>query len=374
MKEKTRNSNYELLRIVSMFYIVLYHIIVHGKVIENSFGTVTMLALIIKCITLVHVNCFILITGYFQCKSKFRFSKVWQLVNISLFYKILILVVLIPLGLITLNYLDIIKQLSFLNFSQYWFVKIYIFLYCLTPFLNKLINSMSKSEFTKLLLVLFVIMSLIPYITGLEGFDNNGLNLYNMVFMYFIGAYLRIYPLKDSYLFKKCSKQLFQVILFSIYCMCIVFNITILSTSYLCKDLNLIFNDIYKHISLVYWMYSTPLVIIQSIAFFTLFGTFDIKNRFINKISSLTLGIYLIHDNNFMGGNLFRWIGVNRFPIYSCRFLFYIFVVAVTIFIVGSIVEFIRQCLFKFIYNRKISKKIRDKYNNWIHNLKFTSY
>lgn len=34
-REKERNSSYELMRIVSMFLIVLYHIILHGKVLEN---------------------------------------------------------------------------------------------------------------------------------------------------------------------------------------------------------------------------------------------------------------------------------------------------------------------------------------------------
>ena len=230
---------------------------------------------------------------------------------------------------------------------------------------------MKKSEFSKLLLVLFVIMSIIPYITGGEGFDNNGLNLYNMIFVYLIGAYLRIYPLKESYLFKKCSKQLFQVILFSICCMCVVFNIGILITSYACKDLNLIFADIFHHMSSNYWFYSNPFVLIQSIAFFSLFGTFDFKNKFINKISSLTLGIYLVHDNNYMAWNIYDWIGINRSPIYSSRFIFYIFAVAIMIFVVSALIEFIRQCIFKFVYNRKISKKIRDKYNNWIHSLKF---
>ena len=32
---KERNSSYELMRIVSMFLIVLYHVILHGKMIEN---------------------------------------------------------------------------------------------------------------------------------------------------------------------------------------------------------------------------------------------------------------------------------------------------------------------------------------------------
>lgn len=374
MNKSVRNSNYELLRIVAMFYIILFHVILHGKVIENSFGTVSALALFIKCITIVHVNSFILITGYFQCKSSFKFSKVWRLVNASLFYKILVLLILIPLGVITLNYLQIIKEVSFFNIRQYWFIKTYIFLYFLTPFINKLINNMSKGEFTKLLLTLFVILSLIPYLVGMEEFDNNGLNLYNMVFMYLIGAYLRFYPLDKSYLFKKCSKQLFQVILISICIMCIIFNVSILFTSYVCRDLNLIFRDIYIRVSSGYWYYSNPFVVIQSVAFFALFGTFNLKSKFINKVSSLTLGIYLLHDNMYMSQNLYDFLGVKGKPIYSSRFILYILGVTILIFVVCALVEWLRQIIFKFIYNRKISKKIRDKYNNWIHTLKFTSY
>ena len=38
LKERKRNSNYELMRIVSMFLIILYHVIIHGKVIENCYN------------------------------------------------------------------------------------------------------------------------------------------------------------------------------------------------------------------------------------------------------------------------------------------------------------------------------------------------
>ena len=34
-REKERNSSYELLKIISMFLTVLYHIILHEKVFEN---------------------------------------------------------------------------------------------------------------------------------------------------------------------------------------------------------------------------------------------------------------------------------------------------------------------------------------------------
>ena len=46
MKEQSvRESNFELLRIVSMFFIILYHIIIHGHAIDNSINAVVTIIL-----------------------------------------------------------------------------------------------------------------------------------------------------------------------------------------------------------------------------------------------------------------------------------------------------------------------------------------
>lgn len=73
MKHTTRQSNFELLRIVSMIFIILYHIIIHGHVIENSTnaGLNVILNLLIF-ISLVHVNSYVIVTGYFQSTSEFK--------------------------------------------------------------------------------------------------------------------------------------------------------------------------------------------------------------------------------------------------------------------------------------------------------------
>ena len=81
-REKERNSSYELMRIVSMFLIVLYHVILHGKMIENCENAgLKILLELIKFFTLVHVNSFILVTGYFQINSKFNQKKLWSLIG-----------------------------------------------------------------------------------------------------------------------------------------------------------------------------------------------------------------------------------------------------------------------------------------------------
>ena len=84
---RKRDSNYELMRIISMFLIVLFHVIHHGNVLWNvQIKVVSLLLEFILFLTVVHVNSFILVTGYYQCESKFKISKVISLFFTSLFY------------------------------------------------------------------------------------------------------------------------------------------------------------------------------------------------------------------------------------------------------------------------------------------------
>lgn len=96
-----------------------------------------------------------------------------------------------------------------LDLGFYWFFDVYILLYCLSPFLNDYLNKISQKEFKKLLLVLFLLFSILPTLTGLKFFQNTGYTLYSFVFLYFVGVYLRKYPLKNSYLFKKMKNNVF---------------------------------------------------------------------------------------------------------------------------------------------------------------------
>ena len=64
-------------------------------------------------------------------------------------------------------------------------------------------------------------------------------------------------------------------------------------------------------------------------------------------------------------------ITINDGPIYSYKFIFYVFFIAVLIYAICAVIEYIRQKLFKKIYNFKLSKMIREKYYEFIKNVKF---
>ena len=99
--QKVRKSNFELMRIISMVMIIYYHIILHGNILLNSKNIYfTFTNEIIEFLIIVHVNLFMLLTGYFQVDSKFKLSKVFSLLAQTIFYAIIIMIILSCLGLV----------------------------------------------------------------------------------------------------------------------------------------------------------------------------------------------------------------------------------------------------------------------------------
>ena len=150
--KKERNSNFELMRILSMFFIVMWHVMIYGGFIWDSSGITHEVMQLIFCIIIVHVNSFILITGYFQYEKEFKWSRFWAVLKIEWFYKIIIPLILLCFGLISLAKWDFVT-IAF-PFIDYWFIIAYLALYALTPYLNKIIKYSSKKEHLVLILIL----------------------------------------------------------------------------------------------------------------------------------------------------------------------------------------------------------------------------
>ena len=100
--------------------------------------------------------------------------------------------------------------------------------------------------------------------------------------------------------------------------------------------------------------YISPVIIIESILYLLLFETFNFKSKFINKVSSLTFGIYLVHENNFLVQYIF-----NRLPIAgNISVIPEMFCFSIVVFILSAIVEYIRQVLAKVVTKTKAYQKL----------------
>lgn len=366
--KKVRDSKYELLRIISMFMIVLGHVIGHGGVQDNVSGSLFVVVEMIKAFLIVHVDSFVLVTGYYQCKSDFKAAKLFSLNNAAWFYRVAIVVLLLAFNVISVGRLEILHNIVPIDLSVYWFIDIYLILYCMSPFLNILINKIDKSTHQKLLIAMLVIFSVLPSLTAQKSFFNSGgFSITNFILLYFIGAYFRNYPVNFFEFYKIYSNKVKRLIFGSMYVGITVFNLSLFLVGIYISDMGNVASSVSNTIKVMAFSYDNPLVIAAAVSYFLWFGCLSINSKIINKISSLTFGIYLIHDNPYVRAHVYQWLGLKLgVPIYSYMIIPKIFGIAIIIFIVCAAIELIRQFVFKFAYKLSVSGKVRQKYKNYV--------
>ena len=329
---KVRNSNHELMRIISMFFIVLGHVLLFGKLLDKTNGSINYIYYLFEFILIVHVNSYVLVSGYYQSKSSFKISKVWDVIKCNWFYRILFTIIFLAAGLITVSKVDILIDILPVSFSNYWFINCYLMLYCLSPFINSLIKNLTKNNYQKLLVVGFLLICVIPTISNGKILFNNGYSLYSFVYLYLVGGYLRIYPLEDSYFFRIFSKKAFQIIMITIFVLCVLLNNILFYYGKQIDSINSFFSLVSYYIKCTSLNYSNPIVVIQSIAYFSFFTTLTIKSKIINYISNLMLGVYFIHENNYMRLYIYKWLKIASGPINKNSYILYVFMCTLIIF------------------------------------------
>lgn len=356
--KKIRQSNYELMRIISMFFIVIWHIIIHSGLMYTQSPLITNILQLILFIIIVHVNSFVLITGYFQYDKKFSMKKFLAVYMPSWFYKIVIPLILMCLGIITLGKFDLFQAVNPIGYS-YWFILTYLLLYLLSPYLNIIIEHLNKNQHKKLLIILFILFSVLPFITNQVYGSNNGTNIIQFIMLYFFGAYLRKYPIQ-----KLQNKK----ILIIGFIGCVIINFGLYLTANMIGDTNnTVLKSIQEIIQANVGIYSNPIVIIQTLFYFLFFGTFTFKNKFINNISPLMFGVYLIHDNKYIREPIYNQLFdlQNNFWYNNLTLILYILLVALIIFTSCTIIEKIRQYFSKKINQlpkvQKFSSKFYEK-------------
>ena len=111
-----RSSNFELYRIICMLMIVAHHFVVNsglssGEGPMNTFPTAanTLFLWLFGMWGKTGINCFLLITGYFMCKSTISLKKFIKLLLWIYFYKIIIFCIFFATGYETLSVQRIVK-------------------------------------------------------------------------------------------------------------------------------------------------------------------------------------------------------------------------------------------------------------------------
>lgn len=369
--KKERNSSLEILRILSMFLIVMHHYSIHGGFNLND-QSLNLNKLLIQILSLggkLGVNCFVLVSGYFLIESKFKLKKIFIIIGQVYFYSIGLFFIFVGLGISDFSLNSFIKSVLPITYNAYWFVTVYIVMYILSPYINSFINSLDKESLLKFILICMFLWCIIPtFLVKSPAFSN----LAWFITLYSIASYCRLYPNKYTLKYK-----------LNLYLSLLMYFTTILSV--------VIFDLIGIKVSLfdkyaTYFMGGNKIPIaICSISLFLTFKNLNIRsNKFINTVASTTFGIYLIHENIYVRPFLWQNILKNNEYFNSKYLIFHAIISIFLVFIICSIIDYLRMKLIeipllKLIdkstisfrkYYISLNKKIIRKFNKIINLIK----
>ncbi len=232
------------------------------------------------------VNLYVLISGYFLHNTQRRsFIKVIELIIQVIFFNEIFYLFSVTIGNIDFTLHQFVVSLVPANY----YVILYVALYTISPYLNLIINNLSKNKFKKLMITIFIIFScytiLLDVLNNIFGFNIVGLStvsiagsqaeytIVNFAIMYFVGAYIR----KND---MECSIKKVLLLLFA--------NIVMLfSWSYS--------EHLFGAGSTTSWNYNNPLVITLAALVFLLFIKFDIKSKVVNELAKGSFVCFLVH-------------------------------------------------------------------------------
>lgn len=357
---KKRMANIELLRIIAMIFVVILHYLGKGGTLlpwgDANFTTNTWIAWFIQAFALVAVNVYVLIGGYFLADGSFKINRILKLWLQIFFYSVGIWLIFLLLGQVPEMYTGAYWICMFMlpvTSGHYWFASSYIFLCLLAPFLGLAARKMSRKQLQTCIVVLLILFSrvwriLLPMSTPI---DDRGYGILWFVTLFMIAAYIRLYIVVNG----KWKKSILIYILSSI-CLFLSFPMIGFITETVGKM---------EHYYKVFYEYNAPFTIVGAVALFIAFLNIDIKSEKISKIinifASATFGIFLIHEHTLLRD---WWNSVWKVSEYyqTPQFIFHLLMVVTVVYLVGGVIDWIRQIIFQIIGKifklNKISEKI----------------
>ena len=292
--QQLRNSNIELLRIVSMLMVVVLHFNNYGA----NTGIVNMpevlterltWGFLVESLCLVAVNCFVLISGYFSIKLKVRslLKFYLQCFIIGLFSYLFYIGLSGGFstwqsaeGLFTMKIL--IERLLAFTHNGWWFVVSYVGLMLLSPLLNSAVDNMTRKRFLHSLILFSIVILYLGWYQKVE-VTNYGNSLISFIWIYLLGRYIGKHVQIES--IRKYRWLWLAGYLISALAL---FGMIMLRYHF----------SIEMHYPLDY---NNPFVVVAAMMLLLFFLSFSFRSKVINGIASSVFAAYLIQESCYFG-------------------------------------------------------------------------
>lgn len=342
-----RNYGIDLLRIVSMFFVLVLHCLGHGGVLANArvLGAQYHVAWLLETAGYCAVNCYALISGYVGLTGRSRLSSLILLWLQVAFYNV-------GFAFVQMHWLGqgfvpelFVQALHPVSSRAYWYFTAYTGMFFFIPLMNAAVQNLEKKQ---LLGSLVGILLLLSVYTAQQKTDvfllNHGYHVLWLMILYLLGAYLRKYkPFEEG-------KPGVWLLVYG--------AMVLLSWGVLLRNTHLSNqNPGGSYLNLV--EFTSPTMVVAAVALLQFFSGIRIPKlaeKIIRFVSPLTFSVYLIHDNPVIRDEFMidKFIDLAFYPIH--RMLLKLGFLCVVLFTMCITVDYLRSLVFKWLKLRKLAE------------------
>lgn len=364
-RDTIRNSGVELLKIVAIMLIIISHV-TQTFVSENPYIPyqdyvldVSSASTDIQHFLLVFLRgfggwgntIFFVCSAWFLLKSSKYNKKKWLFMLVEVWViSMLILIITYGTGHGDISGKIVIKSILPTIFASNWYITCYLLFYPIHPLLNLVINRMNRRELFRLSGAMFILYFCFVFVKGDLFFCSP---IITWVDIYFIMSYIQLY-MKDF-----VDNMKYNIILFFAGLLGYVGILVI--TNYLGFHFAFMYDKMLRWVS-----NNNPFLLAMTIGLFNVVRNIQFKSRFINYISSLSILIYVIHENIIlrtyyrpkMADYVYHNLGYGHI-------VWWVFIVAVIIFVLGVFCSIIyEKTLRRFvcIFSSSLYKVLKKLY------------
>ncbi|MCI9219918.1 MAG: acyltransferase family protein [Lachnospiraceae bacterium] len=199
-KEKKRDLNIDLLKILVMVMVICLHYLSHQDFLHSDVGSpMYFMAWLLYGACVVSVDVFVIITGYYACGKQFDYKhQITRLLSIvanaGICSMIVYFLCMIAFG----------AELTLDNFvfscfptitNTNWFVTAYVLLLIFSPIVDKVVLKINKEVYRRTLILMFLFICVFPSMSLqyrlMTKIEPGVIVLF--VFLYMLGGYIRSY-------------------------------------------------------------------------------------------------------------------------------------------------------------------------------------
>ena len=354
---KERNMGIELFRIVAMCLVLMLHVLGRGGVmgVTSKFSPQYITAHALEAIAYCCVDCYAIITGFTNVKSRFRYRRI-----VLLWLEVFTITVSSTLIAKFFFHVDVTPDewkiaLMPLTRRELWYFNAYFILFFFIPILNKGVQALERWQLRTTILTLLAAIMILTRLGNRDIFYVSSA-MWLMV-LYLIGAYFRLYG------FPKFAKWYVTLPTFFL-CAGIALGQKLIAQKMI-SDGTLVKEDwLYKNESFLI-SYISPCMVLMAVCLLIFFGNlkirFKVSKVIISNLGKATFGVFALHVATMVWNHYFkgRFAEVGKYP--APKMLLFVILITLGLFLVFSAYSLARIYLFKLLRINRLVDLIADR-------------